>query len=132
MMAALIVAHASRLTDALPAVVVAAAVSGLFGWVTQRSAARANLRSTETTTRTDIEKEAFERAKGFYTDTIDRQDRQITELEADVAREKSERVQEVGRVRSELADVRNQLERTKYELREAKIVIRRLSRQAEQ
>lgn len=54
--------------------------------LTQRSAARAAVRNASLSSRTDLEREAFERAKGYYTDTIDRQARDITQLEADVTK----------------------------------------------
>lgn len=67
------------LTAAL-ATVIATTITGGVMLLTQRSAAAAAVRNQSTASRTDIEKEAFERAKGFYTDTIDRQDGDIAEL----------------------------------------------------
>ena len=64
------------LTAAL-ATVIATTITGGVMLLTQRSAAAAAVRNQSTASRTDIEKEAFERAKGFYTDTIDRQDKAI-------------------------------------------------------
>lgn len=59
------------------ATVLAALIAGGAAIATQRSAAAAAVRNQSVSSRTDIEKEAFERAKSFYTDTIDRQDRMI-------------------------------------------------------
>lgn len=67
------------------ATVIAAIIAAFAAIATQRSAAAAAVRNQTVSSRTDIEKEAFERAKNFYTDTIDRQDGQIHELESDIA-----------------------------------------------
>ena len=64
--------------------VVSIGISGLAGWATHKSAMRASERNTTVTSRTDIEREAFARAQGFYTDTIDRQQKEIADLEDDV------------------------------------------------
>ncbi|HET6909052.1 MAG TPA: hypothetical protein VFH54_06920 [Mycobacteriales bacterium] len=64
-------------TSTAIATVIATIITAGAALVTQRSATRAAVRNAEVTSRTDIEKEAFERAKLFYTDTIDRQDRAI-------------------------------------------------------
>lgn len=79
-------------------------VAGLIGVIitalatvaTQRAAAKAAVKSATLTSRTDLEREAFERAKGFYTDTIDRQAAEIRDLDGDVTRLKS-RVAELER-----------------------------------
>lgn len=63
-----------------------AIVTAVGAILTQRSAARAAVRNASLSSRTDLEREAFERAKGYYTDTIDRQARDITQLEADVTK----------------------------------------------
>lgn len=61
------------------------AIITAFGAIlTQRSAARAAVRNVQLSSRTDLELEAFERAKGYYTDTIDRQARDITQLDATI------------------------------------------------
>jgi predicted RNase H-like nuclease (RuvC/YqgF family) len=108
--------------------IIAVVVSAAAAVLTQRSASRAATKSTETTSRTDIEKEAFERAKSFYTDTIDRQDRQITELEEDLAREKHERSGEVRALRERLVEDEREIGRLRVELDTAKRVLRSLRR----
>lgn len=65
--------------------IVAAIISSLAGYLIQRTSAKASTTNASIASRTDIEREAFERAKGYYTDTIDRQQAEITELEADVS-----------------------------------------------
>ena len=67
------------------ATIIAAIIAAFAAIATQRSAAAAAVRNQSMSSRTDIEKEAFERAKDFYTDTIDRQGAEIHELEEDVA-----------------------------------------------
>lgn len=96
------------------ATVIAAVIAALAAIATQRSAAAAAVRNQSVSSRTDIEKEAFERAKGFYTDTIDRQDANIHELEDDVTSLK-------GRVRAleeELARERGRNQTNEEKIRE--------------
>lgn len=76
-------ATTTALTTAI-ATVIAAAIAAVAAIATQRSSAAAAVRNQSISSRTDIEKEAFERAKGFYTDTIDRQSVEIQGLETDV------------------------------------------------
>ena len=66
--------------------IIAAVIAAAAAAFTARSANRATTRSTEVTARTDIEKEAFERAKEFYTDTIDRLTAENREHEAKIDR----------------------------------------------
>ena len=65
--------------------------------------------------RMDIECEAFDRAKGYYTDTIDRQEREIQGLEADVVTLKGQ----VVTAQSEIRDLRAELDTAKRTLRRA-------------
>ncbi|MBA2952102.1 hypothetical protein GON03_18985 [Nocardioides sp. MAH-18] len=93
--------------------VVVAVVAALAAFASQRAAANASVKNTDTTSRAVIEAEAFERAKTYYTDTIDRQDREIHELEGDVAGLKA-RVTDLER---ELAGCRAELDTAKNALR---------------
>lgn len=109
------------------ATVIAAIIAAFAAIATQRSAAAAAVRNQSVSSRTDIEKEAFERAKDFYTDTIDRQGANIHELETDVAnlkgrvryleeeleRERALNSKERARLQSELALAQEAL-RLKY------------------
>lgn len=81
------------LGDTAIASILAAAIAGVVGWLTAKSnkkaqvaaataAANAAVQNQTLSSRTDIEKEAFERAKGYYTDTMDRQQVEILGLEA--------------------------------------------------
>lgn len=83
--------------------------------LTQRSAARAAVRNAQLSSRTDIEKEAFERAKGYYTDTIDRQARDIIQLESQVATLESK----LKLCQGQLNDLDTQLTTCKRALRKA-------------
>lgn len=108
---------AALITSIASAVV--AAIAGLSAWASQRAAAKASIRNTDTTSRSAIEEGAFERAKSFYTDTIDRQDREIHELEGDVGRlktqvrEQAEQIEQQGEeiqaLRAELTTAKNAL-----------------------
>ena len=94
------------------ATIIAAVLAAMAAIATQRTAAAAAVRNQTVSSRTDIEKEAFERAKGFYTDTIDRQGANIHELEDDVTSLK----RRVRALEEELAR-----ERDRNETNEAKI-----------
>lgn len=65
--------------------VIAAVIAAIVGIVTARSARKSN----EYGSRADLETEAFERAKSFYNDIIDRQDGEIHELEGEVEKLKA-------------------------------------------
>lgn len=80
-------------------------ITALATVATQRAAAKAAVRNAELTSRTDLEREAFERAKGFYTDTIDRQAAEIRELEGDVERLKAK----VAELERDLTTAKNTL-----------------------
>jgi hypothetical protein len=98
------------------ATVIAAFISAVAVIMTQRSAARAAVRNQTLSSRTDIEKEAFERAKGYYTDTIDRQGREIQGLESDVSTLRGRVTaleEELGRTKEDLLIARQAL-RLKY------------------
>lgn len=78
--------------------VLVAAIAAAAAFASQRAAANASVKNAATTSRVDIEKEAFERAKNYYAGALDRQDREIEGLHADVDRlEHKVRELEVGR-----------------------------------
>lgn len=60
-----------------------ALIAALAAWASQRSAAKASTLNTLTVTAVDREKEAYERARAFDTETIRRQDEEIAELRRD-------------------------------------------------
>ena len=67
------------------ATVLVALIAAWAAISTQRQASRANQRSLIEASRSDMEKEAYERARTFDTETIIRQNRMIDELNEDVA-----------------------------------------------
>jgi len=69
----------TALATALSSIIVAV-VAGLAGWAAQRSSSKANL----STSRLELEREAYERARSYDTETISRQDRELDELRARV------------------------------------------------
>ena len=82
--------------DTAIASIIAAAIAGLVGWATSRqsrkaqeasakAAAEAAVANQTVSSRTDLERDAFERAKGFYTDTIDRQHAEHIEDQEEIA-----------------------------------------------
>lgn len=73
--------------------IVVAVVAALSAYASQRAASRASILNVNTTSRIDMEREAYERARKFDTDTITRQDNEIMELRND-NRELHEKVAE--------------------------------------
>lgn len=97
----------------------AAALTGFFGWVTQKAAAKAAVRNAELSSRTDIEREAFERAKGFYTDVIDRQAAEQLEADREIAGLRltvGQHTTDLATTRLELAATQRSLAHTQDEL----------------
>lgn len=60
-----------------------AVIAALSAWASQRSASRASSLNVATTSRVDMEKEAYDRARKFDIETIERQDAEIAELRTD-------------------------------------------------
>lgn len=63
--------------------VAVAFIAAAAAYASQRAAARASTLNTQTTSRVDMEKDAYERARKFDTETIQRQDVEILELRQD-------------------------------------------------
>lgn len=118
-----IYAHEITFTEQGVAGVVVIGLSVIASLLTSRSATKAAVKSTEISSRTDIEKEAFERAKGFYTDTIDRQASQITGLEADLATEKRERREETGELRTRVRRLEGDLMAAQREVQRLRALV---------
>lgn len=57
-----------------------AIIAGLGAWAAQRSAAKASKTNTTVSGRLEAEREAYERARSFDTQTIERQDAELTRL----------------------------------------------------
>lgn len=97
-----------------------AVVSALSAWASQRAAARATTLNTETTSRVDMEKEAYERARKFDIETINRQDAELQEAleKLEVARaEASAARAEARAARAEVREVHEEVARLRQELR---------------
>lgn len=62
------------------ALIIVALITGVSAYASQRAASRASTLNTSTTSRVDMEREAYERARGFDTETIRRQDLEIEEI----------------------------------------------------
>lgn len=77
--------------------VLVALIAALAAYASQRAAAKAST----TNSRTDMEREAYERARKFDTDTIERQDAEIAELRA-----------EIQQLRAEIDQLRNEKRNT--------------------
>lgn len=101
------------------ATVIAAAIAGLVGWATSRTAARAQVQAAQVTTRTDIEKEAFERARAYYGDALDRQDAEIRRQDAEI----SELHQEVDQLKHQVRGLEHDLALREDEVRRLSAVI---------
>lgn len=66
----------SQLLITTIASIIVAFVAGLTGWAAQRQSAKASVKVS----RLDLEKEAYDRARAYDTETINRQDREIEEI----------------------------------------------------
>lgn len=64
--------------------ILVAILAAAAAYASQRSAAKASVINTQTVSAVDREKEAYERARAFDTETILRQDKEIEELRARV------------------------------------------------
>lgn len=80
------------MSDTVLAAIVSGIVAVAVGLITarnsrrgQEAAAEAAVKNQTVSSRTEIEKEAFERAKAFYTGVIDRQDLMITARDQRIA-----------------------------------------------
>lgn len=60
--------------------ILVAIIAALGAWAAQRSAAKASAFNTETSGRLEAERNAYERARAFDVDTINRQSRELEEL----------------------------------------------------
>lgn len=56
-------------------------IATFVGWLTNRASNKASVTNVTTSSRVEMEKEAYERARKLDTETIDRQDKELKELE---------------------------------------------------
>jgi len=66
------------------ALIAVAFISGLAAYLAQRSASKASTTGATVTSRLDAEKEAYERARAFDLQTIERQDAELRALRSEV------------------------------------------------
>ena len=64
--------------------IIVAGVAAAAAYASQRAAAKASTKNVSATTRVDMEKDAYERARKYDTDTITRQDSELEELRVEV------------------------------------------------
>lgn len=72
------------------AMVISGVVAGSVSYLTTRSSNLAKIKVTETTTRGDIEREAFERAESYYTNVIQRQDAEASKRDSKITEQAAE------------------------------------------
>jgi hypothetical protein len=66
--------------------IIVAVIAAAAAYASQRAAARASTLNTTATSRVEMEKDAYNRARAFDTETIRRQDEEISELRVLVRR----------------------------------------------
>lgn len=95
------------MSDAVTAGLISAVVAIVVGVFTarqsrrgQEAAAKAAVDAQTVSSRTQIEEQAFERAKGYYNDAMDRQAAEIRDLEADKARDHETILRHEDRIRT--------------------------------
>lgn len=95
--------------------ILVAVIAALGAWAAQRSAARASRINTSVSGRLEAEKNAYERARAFDIQTIERQDAEIAELQEanEVLRNELKRVKE--RLRKLEDNIPTALERLLHE-----------------
>lgn len=63
--------------------IIVAGIAAISAFASQKAAAKASEKNTITTSRVDMEKEAYDRARAYDTETIRRQDEEIQELRSE-------------------------------------------------
>jgi chromosome segregation ATPase len=78
--------------------VVVSLIAAIVGWLTNRASNKANTTNVTTSSRVEMEKEAYERARKLDTETIQRQDSELNELETKYTalKEKFDKEQELS------------------------------------
>ena len=97
--------------------IIVAVVAALGAWASQRAAAKATTFNTAVTTRLDAEKEAYERARAFDIETINRQEKELESLR-----------KENDRLRSIIEDLQNDNSKVHEELRMLRLRVNKLER----
>lgn len=108
------------------ATVISAVVAALSGYLTQRASSNAQIVTSATASRSDLEREAFERAKDYYTDTIDRQAAEIHEQASELVglAERVEKLEATASVQRQRVDhYRRSAQRLARGLHELRLVV---------
>lgn len=110
------------------AIAIPSAIAAFGAWAASRASAKAATKNSQTTSRTEMEKEAYDRARKYDTDTIARQDAEIAEvreqnvfLNRDIkilTNENSELREEVAMLRRRLVRVERGLSPSEGPIRE--------------
>jgi hypothetical protein len=111
-------------TSAGIATIVATAITSFTGYAIARSARVAQERGAETTTRTDIEKAAFERAESYYIKAMGRQDDTIAQQGLTIARQG----EKIERQEREIEEQERKLEQCQKREERLQEEVERLSR----
>lgn len=93
--------------DTALATILAALIAGIVGYATNRSSARAQTVIAATSSRADVEKEAFDRAAAYYTGVIDRQNAEAAEDRAEIAGLRHLLSMAIGYIRILMAHIRS-------------------------
>lgn len=104
---------------------VVSVIATFVGYMSARSASKATTRNTELTARFSMEDKAYERARKFDTDTIERQDKEIEELRA-VNQKFEIEVHELKEANRKLGDVQATNEALNREVQELRDRIHRI------
>jgi predicted RNase H-like nuclease (RuvC/YqgF family) len=97
------------------------AVASGVGYLTARTSGNAQVKVAQTTTRGQVEEEAYERARQALGEIIDRQEAQITGQDAKLARQEKE-----------ISDLEERLEHVEERVRHAEADARQANQKAEQ
>ncbi len=85
--------------------VIVAIIAAASAIAAQRAAAKASVTNTQVSSRTDMEKEAYERARRMDVETIERQDEELKEARA-----------KIEKLEAEVADLKKRLSSVEHEL----------------
>jgi hypothetical protein len=94
--------------------IIVAIIAALGAWVAQRAAAKSSNINTSVTGRLDLEKDAYERARNFDTETMRRQNEEIIKLRA----ESLKFDEDMAEIKGRLADLQKLLETSERKLNE--------------
>lgn len=103
--------------------VAAAAIAALAAIATQRSASAANTKAATTTSRADIERDAYLNAEKFWKGIVEEQEEQLADLKEALAQERRERSQAEAELRARIKATEDETHACRRELTAAQRVI---------